>query len=92
MKDFIITENDLSFENGDLAVEKSEAQSLEFLLISEQGEWKENPSLGAGIAKQVSGLATLNLERTIRVQCEADGFAIKQLNLGENLEIDGEYR
>jgi hypothetical protein len=91
MQDFILKNNDLLFEDGDFAVGQSDAQHLELLLISQQGQWKQQPSTGCNLPQNINGSNINSLERTIRIQMEADGFSIHTLNIGQNLEINGEY-
>ncbi len=92
MKDIIIEDFDLEFNNGDFAVGESKSQSVEMLLISEQGEWKEHPEAGCGIASVKNGVIDRFLDRRIRVQLEADGFGVGKLAITEQgIELNGNY-
>ncbi|MDB0602645.1 hypothetical protein PL373_16205 [Tenacibaculum maritimum] len=93
MKDLLLDENgDLSIVNGDFIIGNSSEQSVEQLLISKAGEWKEHPQIGCDIQKSMNGLINRFLERNIRVQLEADGFNIEKLKVTESgLELKGDY-
>lgn len=93
MDDILLNDDfDLDFENGDLKIGNSKNQSIEMLLISAQGEWKEHPEAGADIKKAQNGLIDQFLERNIRVQLEADNFTLDKLTIDENgFQISGDY-
>lgn len=93
MKDFLLdAEGDLNIENGDFVLGESDFQHLELILKSEQGQWKEHPELGANLHKAQSGVIDRFLNRDIRVQLEADGFALDELNITEmGIEVTGKY-
>ena len=93
MKDIIIDDEfDLIFTNGDFLVDDSKDQSVQMLLLSAQGEWKEHPEAGADIRKAENGLIDQFLERNIRVQLEADNFNIEKLIIGsDGFQITGDY-
>lgn len=83
---------DLDFENGDLKISNSKNQAIEMLLLSAQGEWKEHPEAGADIKRAQNGVIDQFLERTIRVQLEADNFNLDKLIIFENgFQISGDY-
>ena len=93
MKDILLNSDfDLDFENGDLKIDNSKNQSIELLLLSAQGEWKEHPEAGADISKAENGVINQFLERNIRVQLEADNFNLDKLIISENgFQISGDY-
>lgn len=93
MKDIIIDDEfDLIFTNGDFLVDNSKDQSVQMLLLSAQGEWKEHPEAGADIRRAQNGVIDQLLERNIRVQLEADKFNLDKLTINENgFQISGDY-
>lgn len=92
MKDILLQDNDLQIINGDFFVGESQNQSVELLLTTMQGEWKEHPEAGCGLSKAQNGVIDRFFQRNIRVQLEADGFAIENLNITEKgIEIKGKY-
>ena len=93
MNDILLNNDfDLDFENGDLKIGNSKNQSIEMLLLSAQGEWKEHPEAGADIKRAKNGVIDQFLERNIRVQLEADNFNLDKLTISENgFQITGDY-
>lgn len=93
MNDILLNSDyDLNFENGDLAIGNSKNQSIEMLLLSAQGEWKEHPEAGADVKRAVNGVIDQFLHRNIRVQLEADNFKLDELIISENgFQIKGDY-
>lgn len=93
MKDLLLDENgDLKIVNGDFVIGDASEQSVEQLLISKPGEWKEFPQVGCNIQKSRNGKIDRFLERNIRVQLESDGFKVGKLNVTEQgIELKGSY-
>ena len=92
MDDLLLNDFDLEFENGDLVIGNSKDQSVQMLLLSAQGEWKEHPEAGADIRRAQNGVIDQFLERNIRVQLEADNFNLDKLTIDENgFQITGDY-
>ncbi len=93
MKDFLLDENgDLKIVNGDFVIGDAEEQTVERILISKPGEWKEYPQVGCDIQKAFNGVIDRFLERNVRVQLESDGFEIEKLNITEGgIELKGSY-
>ena len=92
MDDLLLNDFDLEFENGDLVIGNSKDQSVQMLLLSAQGEWKEHPEAGADIKRAKNGVIDQFLERNIRVQLEADNFNLDKLTISENgFQITGDY-
>lgn len=92
MKDIILENDDLKIINGDFFAGDSQSQSVELLLKSMQGEWKEFPDAGCGVEKAQNGVIDRFFQRNIRVQLEADGFAIEKLHINEKgIELKGKY-
>ena len=93
MKDLLLDDDgDLKIINGDFVIGEAEVQSVERLLISKPGEWKEFPQVGCDIKKSMNGSIGRFLERNVRVQLESDGFSIEKLNITEKgIELKGGY-
>lgn len=92
MKDVLLEDDDLKIVNGDFFVGKSQNQSVELLLKSMQGEWKEHPEAGCGLYKAQNGVIDRFFQRNIRVQLEADGFFVETLNINKKgIELKGKY-
>ncbi len=97
MKDFKLNENkDLAFTNGDFAVDNTDQQNIELILLSHKGSFKEYPILGVGITDYLKSpeiISRLRLENEISNQLEYDNFRIKEVDVNnlENIHIDGDY-
>lgn len=93
MNDILLNSDyDLNFENEDLAIGNSKNQSIEMILLSAQGEWKEHPEAGADVKRAINGVIDQLLDRNIRVQLEADNFNLDELIINENgFQIKGDY-
>lgn len=90
VKDIILLDNDLSFVNGDFDIQESDQQSIELIIDSWVGHWKQFPLCGVGIDNFVkSSGQQLALKRTISVQLEADGMINVDIlsNSGELLDL-----
>ncbi|MBB6499111.1 hypothetical protein [Pedobacter cryoconitis] len=92
MKDILIKDDDALIVRGDFYVEESDAQQVELILKSKQGEWKEAPQVGIDISRAQNGAIDRSLYRDIRVQLEADGFSVKELDINEDgVNLNGAY-
>jgi hypothetical protein len=93
MKDILIRDFQLQIsKNGDFEIGMAENQSVEMLLISSQGEWKECPEAGCDIVSAKNGTIDRFLDRRVRVQLEADNFKIETLKITEKgLQLNGQY-
>ncbi len=93
MRDILLAENnDLKIENGDFVIGDSTDQNVELILRIAPGELKEHLETGVAIDRAISGNIDRFLDRTIRVQLEADGYEIETLKINENgITIEGSY-
>ena len=78
---------DLAIERGDLVTGESDAQHLELLLQTNQGEWRQDPLVGVGLSRYLSSpygpQQAAELTRTLSIQLERDGYSILELDLAE---------
>jgi hypothetical protein len=93
MNDFQLDNNqDLKIENGDFVLADSTDQNVELLFRITPGELKEHLETGVAIDRSINGNIDRFLDRTIRVQMEADGYEIDKLEINENgIVIEGSY-
>ena len=93
MRDIMLDENnDLRIVNGDFLIGESTNQNVELLFKTSPGEWKEHIETGIAIQRSNNGNLDRFLDRTIRVQMEADGYNIEKLVINElGVSIDGQY-
>ncbi len=92
MIDLLVEENDLVIAKGDLVLGDAQNQTLEMLLISKQGEWKQFPEAGCDIERMKNGAISRFMERNIKIQLEADGFQLKKMTITpQGIDITGKY-
>ncbi|WP_395059984.1 hypothetical protein [Flavobacterium sp.] len=93
MRDILLDENnDLKIIIGDFSTGESTNQNIELLFKTSPGEWKEHIETGIAIERSSNGNLDRFLDRTIRVQMEADGYNIEKLVINElGVSIDGQY-
>ncbi len=69
--------NELIIKNGDFVVGKSDKQSIRSILNAFPGWWKQYPTVGVGMMQYLNSTGKeQEIMRNIRLQLEADGFAI----------------
>lgn len=73
--DFLLDDdNDLKVSAGDFGTGESEMQEVGLILSTNQGEWKEEPVLGANLVTKIrSNAEAVRLERELRIQLKLDG-------------------
>ena len=75
VKDILLENNDLMIEKGDFKIVESDQQSIELIIDSYLGHWKESPLCGVGVDLFLNSSGQqLALKRAISVQLEADGM------------------
>lgn len=74
---------DLKIEDGDFVVGDDREQRLMLILDSNQGHWKQSPTVGVGIRGLLNGEMTPALKRRIQLQLEADGLKLSKLSFQE---------
>ena len=93
MRDILLdSDHDINIIAGDLLTGESTNQNVELIFLSTPGEWKEHIETGIAIERASKGNIDRFLDRTIRVQMEADGYEIDKLTITESgISIDGSY-
>lgn len=78
-------------DDGDFVVEETTQQHIYLNLISQKGEWKQNPTLGIGI-EDMLGDDEASIEKSIREGLQYDGSTVNSINFknGE-MKIDAQY-
>jgi len=93
--DILLDENfDIKVENGDFVVGDATLQNQQLILISQKGEFKENPLVGVGIRNYLLDDATIHeMHQDIQKQFAADGMNVAEIS-GETWNttiINAEY-
>ena len=87
--DLLLTADyDLAFtEAGDLAAGESDAQHLNLLLLTSQGEWRADPLVGVGLWRYQNApygpAQAQELQREVAVQLQRDGYQILENDLAD---------
>lgn len=86
-------DGDLSVVGGSLAIGDTLAQNTYLLIVSQPGDLKEHPTLGAAISDFVGSSDVAVAKRKIRDAFKADGLNAKQIELTKEgkisrLEVD----
>jgi hypothetical protein len=92
-RDIKLEDNDLVIQNGDFVITDSDSQHVEDLIQAYTGHYKEFPLVGVGIDLYInSGGTQQELERSIRLQLESDGYSVNSIIVGNDgkITIDAE--
>ena len=82
---------DLAFEGGDFAAGVADNQHVALIFKSQQGEWKQHPSLGIGINDYLEDDEQSDLQHVINERLKMDGYFFKKFiydNEGNVQSID----
>lgn len=95
MQDILLDENfDVQITDGDFVIGESAQQQQQLLMITNKGEWKENPTVGVGVSGFLKDdVDTTDLLAEVKTQFEADGMTVNELNYDNNgnIKIDAAY-
>ncbi|GGF22195.1 hypothetical protein [Hymenobacter cavernae] len=88
---------DLAFTaQGDFAVGESDAQHVDLLLQTMQGEWREDALVGVGVTRYLKSpygpAQASQLSREITIQLVRDGFTVLEVEVSDltNASINAE--
>lgn len=83
---------DLNISDGALQVGDVQAQNMALILITNPGEFKENPEVGVGIESWVNDDNPSDLKLEIKKQLKADDYTVSSVSIdGGDLNINAEY-
>ncbi|MEI6899246.1 MAG: hypothetical protein WCL00_05170 [Bacteroidota bacterium] len=85
--------NDLLCDKGDFVIGDATFQHQRDLLISAEGEYKQDPIVGAGISEFLDDESPSDMLKKIRIQFTKDGMNVNTMKINEKgkLEIDAPY-
>lgn len=94
MTDLLLdTNNAPATEKGDWSMGYSDEQHKLLLLLTSQGEWKQNPDVGIGPYRFLESENPAALLREVRQQYSADGMEVTRLDyVNGKLNADANYR
>ena len=86
VKDILIND-DISFKDGDLVVDESDAQHIEHILTAKPGHFYQFPTLGVGFLDQIkASVDKPALKQSIKQNLEADNYRINKIEVGGNID------
>ena len=79
MKDFLLNEaGDIAIQNGDFAIGDATADNAVLRLISNKGDWKQFPEVGAGFIYKIKNAKTppeiTNIQNDALAELRAEGI------------------
>jgi hypothetical protein len=94
MKDIKINSSlDVSFENGDFVVGDSTEQHQQLLLVTNKGDWKEDPTIAVGVQRFLKDEDNSGLLTEIKKEFERDGMRVNKIELSsDSIIIDAPYK
>lgn len=89
-QDFQQLDGDLKIANGDFMIGDADADHVEDIISSSQGEWKEFPLVGVSIDQYLNSAGQENeISRQVRLQLSGDGYS--QLGVITTRNVDGTF-
>lgn len=78
---------DIRVSGGSVSMGDTIAQNIYLIIVSQPGDIKERPLMGAGIADMVGSNEVTGWKRRIREQLRKDGLNVKSLDISSDGEI-----
>jgi len=87
--DYILdSNNDLSIENGDWAIDQSDDQNIQAIMQASKGQFYENLLLGYGITTKINSPVQKSIEkRAIRQEMKLDNYNVSTLIIEDDFTI-----
>lgn len=77
---------ELELSNKQLSIGTTDEQNVQLILLTNKGEWKENPVLGAGLLSYLhSNASDMQIQRQIRLQLSLDNIKPKTLKVNNKI-------
>lgn len=78
-------------ENGDFTTGDNLEQQQQLLLVTNPGDWKQNPFVGVGLVNWINDENITGLKAEIKRQFKADGLKVNTVDLKDGqIYIDAE--
>lgn len=92
-KDILLADDyDLLVADGDMATGECLKQSQMLLLVTNKGEWKQNPMTGVGVSNYLENVSAGTLQREIRSQFSMDGMQVSSISInGSTLNVEAKW-
>lgn len=77
---------ELELSNKQLSIGTTDEQNVQLILLTNKGEWKEHPVLGAGLLSFLhSNASDMQIQRQIRLQLSLDNIKPKTLQVNNKI-------
>lgn len=77
---------ELELSNKQLSIGTTDEQNVQLILLTNKGEWKEHPVLGAGLLSYLhSNASDMQIQRQIRLQLSLDNIKPKTLQVNNKI-------
>lgn len=77
---------ELELSNKQLSIGTTNEQNVQLILLTNKGEWKEHPVLGAGLLSFLhSNASDMQIQRQIRLQLSLDNIKPKTLQVNNKI-------
>jgi hypothetical protein len=89
MKDILLSEDlDVVFEGKDLAFGQSAQQELALVMLTEKGEWKNNPFVGLGLRRlEKSSGSPVQLASQVRDAAETARVGVSLVEIMQTINV-----
>ncbi len=79
---------DLLVRDGSLVLGEASHQASEHALVAARGEYREQPQIGAEVAKRAHGIASRMWCARAKLVCRACGVAVSQISIdGDTITV-----
>lgn len=85
-KDIITDENgDIEIINGDINVDLSDSQHIDFIVTADKGQFRQFPLVGVGLRRYINGpFNAQEIRQAIKLNLESDGYNVRKVSIANN--------
>ena len=89
-KDFLTNDNlELIIRNGNFVIGESVEQEVNYIVLSNKGQFYKKPLLGVGVNKELNSTGRLiGIKQDIRNEIISDGIKVNKLDVARSEEGD----
>ena len=93
MNDVLLDSNqEIDIKDGDFVTGESTLQHQDLLIMTNKGEWKENPTIAVGALGYLKDDDESGFMAEVKLQLEKDGMEVKSIAIeNENLLVNANY-
>lgn len=85
-KDIITdSDGDLTILNGDLFINDSDSQHVDFIVTADKGQFRQFPLVGVGLRRFINGpFNQQEIRQAIRLNLESDGYNVRKVSISND--------